>query len=126
MATCLLQSCLSHNRQATLGDIFLAIDRPDMRGVSIAIGASDPRTARIVLISGHAQTRYPTTPLSTAASLEPFAEMFDSILDCSLVVRDLVHERNNAALQGRPYTHERLGQSKALYTCNEIVDVGWR
>jgi hypothetical protein len=55
-----------------------------------------------------------------------FAEMFDSILDCSLVVRDLVHERNNAALQGRPYTHERLGQSKALYTCNEIVDVGWR
>src|SRR3954466_14867514 len=38
-----LQSCLSHNRQATLGDIFLAIDRPDMRGVSIAIGASDPK-----------------------------------------------------------------------------------
>ena len=26
-----------------LGDIFLAIDRPDMRGVSIAIGASDPK-----------------------------------------------------------------------------------
>ena len=38
-----LQSCLSHNRQATLGDIFLSIDRPDMRGGSIAIGASDPK-----------------------------------------------------------------------------------
>ena len=38
-----LQSCLSHNRPATLGDIFLAIDGPDMRGVSIAVGASDPK-----------------------------------------------------------------------------------
>ena len=38
-----LQSCLSHNRPATLGGIFLAIDRRDMRGVSIEIRAPDPK-----------------------------------------------------------------------------------
>jgi hypothetical protein len=38
-----LQSCLSHSRPATLGGIFLAIDRRNMRGVSIEIRAPDPK-----------------------------------------------------------------------------------
>ena len=38
-----LQSCLLHSRPATLGGIFLAIDRRDMRGVSIEIRAPDPK-----------------------------------------------------------------------------------
>src|SRR4029453_16487494 len=38
-----LQSCLLHSRPATLGGIFLAIDRRDMRGVAIEIRAPDPK-----------------------------------------------------------------------------------
>jgi len=38
-----LQSCLSQNRPAALGGIFLPIDRRDMRRVSIEIWPADPK-----------------------------------------------------------------------------------
>ena len=44
-----LQSCLSHSRPAAFGGIFLAIERHDMRGVSIEIWAPDPKL-RLVCI----------------------------------------------------------------------------
>jgi hypothetical protein len=43
LAPSLLQSCLSHSRPTTLGGIFLAIDRRDMRRVSIEIWPADPK-----------------------------------------------------------------------------------
>src|SRR6476646_8676132 len=37
--------------------------------------------------------------------------------------RDLVHERNNAALQGWPYAHERFHEPQAVRSGDEIVDI---
>jgi hypothetical protein len=30
------------------------------------------------------------------------------------IARDLVHQRNNATLQGKPYAHERFHESQAV------------
>ena len=35
-----------------------------------------------------------------------------SLWDMSFLTRDLIHERNNAALQGRPYAHECFHEPK--------------
>src|SRR5215211_7385503 len=40
---CFKSRCLLHVRPTAFGDVFLAIDRPDMRRVSISIGAADPK-----------------------------------------------------------------------------------
>ena len=47
-----LQSSPLHVRPTTFGDVFPAIDRPDMRRVSIAIRAADPKLRVRVLLSG--------------------------------------------------------------------------
>ena len=38
-----------------------------------------------------------------------------SLWDMSFLTRDLIHERNNAALQGRPYAHECFHEPKPIW-----------